>query len=50
VLVLKDEEDVRLTVAAKAGAVARVLPRPCEFEGALKPVLEELMGLDGSEA
>lgn len=46
VLVLKDEEDVRLTLAAKAGAVARVLPRPCEFEGILKPMLEAMLGLD----
>lgn len=42
-VVLKDAEDVRLALAAKAGAVARVVPRPLDFEGTLKPFLDELL-------
>ena len=42
-MVLKDAEDVRLTLAAKAGAVARVVSRPLDFEGTLKPFLDELL-------
>lgn len=45
VVVLKDEEDVRLTVAARAGAVHRVVARPREFEGVLRPLLAELLEL-----
>ncbi|HEX9081629.1 MAG TPA: hypothetical protein VF768_05075, partial [Holophagaceae bacterium] len=45
IVVLKDIEDVRLHLAAKAGRIALVVPRPMDFQGVLKPRLEELLGL-----
>ena len=42
VLVLKEAEDVRLTVAAKAGAVDHLVPRPLDYDGGLKPLLDSV--------
>lgn len=45
VVVLKREDDVRLTVAAKAGGISLVIPGPPDFEGVLKPWIEQLVEL-----
>jgi CheY-like chemotaxis protein/c-di-GMP-binding flagellar brake protein YcgR len=47
IVVLKETEDVRLGLAAKAGRVSMVIPRPLDFEGVVKPGLESLLGLTG---
>jgi CheY-like chemotaxis protein len=42
-VVLKEGEDVRLVLAAKAGAVTRVVSRPLDFAGELKPFLDQIL-------
>jgi hypothetical protein len=44
-VVLKDQEDVRLALAARAGGVALVVPRPLDDEGVLKTGMLPLLGL-----
>ena len=45
VVVLQRQPEVRLTVAAKAGAISLLVERPLDFEGKLKAPLEGLLGL-----
>ena len=45
VVVLQREPDVRLTLAAKGGAVKLLVPQPVDFQGAFKRPLETILGL-----
>ena len=45
VIVLKSREDIKLTVAEKAGGIDLVVAHPVNFDGLLKPGLERLLGL-----
>ena len=45
VVVMLREVDPALTLAMKAGKVSLLVNRPLDFEGALKPALERLLGL-----
>jgi len=47
VVVLKQQEDVRLTLASKAGRLVLVPAQPLAFKEVLVPGLEELLGLSG---
>jgi CheY-like chemotaxis protein len=44
-VVIQRQPDMRLTVAAKAGAVSLLVERPLDFEGGLKAAMEGLLGL-----
>ncbi len=46
-VVLKQQEDVRLTLASKAGRLMLVSAQPLAFKEVLVPGLEELLGLSG---
>lgn len=46
-VILKDVEDVRLQIAAKAGKVSLVVPRPLDFAGILHPGIARLLGCAG---
>ena len=47
VVVLKQQEDVRLALASKAGRLVLVPGQPEAFKQVLVPGLEELLGLSG---
>ncbi len=47
VVVLKQQEDVRLTLAAKVGRLVLVPAQPLAFKEVLLPGLEDLLGLSG---
>lgn len=49
-VVLKEAEDVRLQLAAKAGKISLVVPRPLDVAGVLRPGIDRLLGFAESEA